>query len=529
MKTMPKTLTTSGLLSLIAIFAALNVNAQTVVNRARIGGYAEDITYITSGALKDQVVMLNGYELYSVALSKKGVLTRVCKLDTPEFDQFPNGLTFVESEGLLVVNNAPHPDKLFFFDQSCNFKGTRNIQYLDNEYRPGHIEGLAYIPQSSPLFPDHLLMVVWDALGAANTRIEVIRRDGVVVSEINRPDWPAQLFSDGGLGDVTFLAPNRLLVSAYHPDNLWIMDFNGNIISGPLVTNTNAMGEGVVRMSDGRLVATNYPQSLLLFDKELNRRPEDDRHDVIGVNTNVPNGIAWDSAANRFLITHDTPLPTGVARVSGLATSLATATSVVDLTPFGSMRQTVYLPQEDLVAVLRFGPTNDRSILLFNKDGTLNSQISLSPASLGQNLGQPLALAYLPGSDEFVIAFNGVPGPDVFLERTRLRVISRSGTLVRTMDLAATGSAGVAGVEYFEDPDGGGGRLLILSAGRVFVTDLDGNSRRPNGALFREFNSRVKLGLITRSDVAAITSGPLAGAFAIVDSSGGEVVIFRLN
>lgn len=530
MKTPSKTLTATGLLSLIAIFASVNASAQEVVTRARTGGYAEDVTYVTSGPLKHHAVMINGYDLYSVELAKKSALTRVCRLDTPEFDQFPNGLTFVASEGLFVVNNAPHPNKLFFFDQSCVFKGTRTIQYLDSNYRPAHIEGLAYIPESSAVFPDHLLMVVWDVPGAAIARIEVIRRDGVVVKEIHRPDWPAQLFSDGGLGDVTFLPPNRLLVSAFNPDSLWIMDFDGNIASGPLPTDGNGMGEGVVRLADGRVIATNYPQSLLLFDTELNRQPADDRHDVIGVNANVPNGIAWDSEASRFLITHDTPLSTGVARVSGLPTSLAAATPVVDLTTFGSLRQTVYLPQENLIAVLRFGPANNRSILTFNTDGTLNGQISLSPAALGQDLGQPLALAYLPDSDEFVVAFNGVSGPDLFLERTRLRVISRAGTLVRTIDLAATGSAGVAGVEYFEDPDEAAGRLLILSAGgRVFVTDLNGNSRRPNGARMREFNSRVKLGLITRSDVAAITSGPLAGAFAIVDSSGGEVVIFRLD
>jgi hypothetical protein len=35
--------------------------------------------------------------------------------------------------------------------------------------------------------------------------------------------------------------------------------------------------------------------------------------------------------------------------------------------------------------------------------------------------------------------------------------------------------------------------------------------------------------LITRNDIAAITSGPLAGAFAVVDSNGGEIVIFRLD
>lgn len=528
MKTLYKNLTAAGLLSLIAVVASVSANAQTVVNRARIGGYAEDITFVTSGPLKNELVMMNGYELHSVKIKKQGPLNRVCKVDHPELDQFVNGFTFVPSEGLFFMNNSPHPDKLFLFDQACGFKGTRAIQYLDSNYRPGHLEGMAYIPDDAPVFPDHLIMVVWDGASPTNVRLEIMRRDGVVVAEITRPDWPAQFTSKGGLGDVMFLAPNRLLVSAFSTESLWIMDFNGNIVSGPLPVSAVGMGEGITQVDHGRIVATDYPQKLLLFDKHLNRQPQNDRNDVIGVNLNVPSGIAWDADANRLLVTHDTTLNVN-GGVAGLSTTLTSAMPVVDLSSFGSTRQTVYLPAEDLIAVLRFGAPNDRAILLFNTNGTLNSQISLSPASLGLNPGQPLALAYLPVTNEFVVAFAGAP-PNQLLERLMLRVISRSGTLVRTIDLTPTGTAGVGAIEYFEDPQGGGGRLLLVAAfGRMIVTDLNGNSRTPNMSLLGEFNSRVKLGLITRADVAAITSGPLAGAFAIVDGSGGEVVIFRLN
>ena len=83
---------------------------------------------------------------------------------------------------------------------------------------------------------------------------------------------------------------------------------------------------------------------------------------------------------------------------------------------------------------------------------------------------------------------------------------------------------------YFDDPGGGGGRFRILgSAGRIFVTDLNGDSRNSNGFLFREFNSRVKLGLLSPTDITAITTGAMAGAFAVVDGASGEVVIFRLD
>lgn len=500
--------------------------AQTVASRARIGGFAEDITYVTSGALKDQIAMMNGYELHAVSIAKKGVLTRICKIENSQIDQFAGGFTFVESEGLFVMNNDPHPNKLFFFDQTCSVKGTRTIQYLDSNYRPGHLEGMAYIPPSSPVFPDHLIMVAWDQ-SLSTGRLIIMKRDGVQVAEITGPDWPGKFFAGSGLGDVTFLAPDRLLVSIYHHDSLWLIDFNGNILSGPLpASGAIGMGEGVVQLSDGSLVATSYPQNLLVFDKKLSRQPQNDRYDTIGLGLTLPNGVAWDSDANRFLVIYDSLFTPGPPRIAGVTTTLDSSTPLIDLSAFPNTRQTVYLPKEDIVATLKFAPAQERAILLLNLNGTVNSQISLSPGSLNQNFGSPRTLAYLPGSDEFVVSFSGIPA----FERQRLRVFSRAGALVRTIDLSATGAVGINGIEYFEDSQGGGGRLLLMSeTGRMFVADLDGNSRNLDGSLLREFNSRVKLGVLTPTDLAAITSGPLAGSFAVLDGNGGEVVIFRLN
>jgi hypothetical protein len=375
-------------------------------------------------------------------------------------------------------------------------------------------------------------MVVYDDLIGGPVRLEVLGRDGVVVSEIYRPDWPAS-FTEGGLGDVTFLAPNRLLVAIYGDNSLWTMDFSGNILSGPLTFPPEAvgLGEGIIQVGDGRVVATSYPQSLIFFDNNLNRLPESDRNDVIGLNLNTPGGVAWNSDTNQLLISHDNPSSNTTPGIASVPTTLDGAAPVVNLGGFQPARQLAYLPDEHLIAVVRQNPRDARAILLFNNDGTLNSQISLSPASLGQNLGQPLTIAYIPSTHEFVVGFNGINGdPGQPAERRRLRVFSRAGTLARTIDLTSTGTGGVAGFDYFDDPRGGGGRLLILgSAGRVFVTDLNGDSRNSQGLLFGEFNIRVKLGLLTRGDITAITTGPLAGAFAVVDPSGGEVVIFRLD
>jgi hypothetical protein len=96
-----------------------------------------------------------------------------------------------------------------------------------------------------------------------------------------------------------------------------------------------------------------------------------------------------------------------------------------------------------------------RAILLFNSDGTLNSQIDLSPAALGQNLGGPLGVTFIPTTNEFAVRFNGVNGdPNQPAERRRLRIFSRAGALVRTVDLTGTGTGGVGGFAYFDDPGG---------------------------------------------------------------------------
>jgi hypothetical protein len=502
--------------------------SQTVVNRSKIGGYAEDIAFVASGALKDKIVMINSYDLYAVPRKKPSdPMQKLFSIRIPEIDQFPTGVTYIESEQLFALNNDPHPDRLYLWDQQGVFRGTRPIQYLNPSYRPAHMEGLTYIPSNSPTFPDHLALVVWDDLAGGPNRIEIMRRDGVVVSEIFRADWPEDFF--GNLGDVAFLAPNRLLVSTY-TNSIWTMDFNGNILSGPITpAGATVLGEGIVQMSNGNVVAANFPQRLLFFDSDLARLPQDDRNDLIGLNLNVANGIAWNSATNQFNVTHDSV--SGGGRLSSVTTTLDTATQVADMSSFPFTRQAAYLSGENLTAVLNITPVNSRAILLFNSNGTLNSQISLSPAALGQNLGGPLSLAYIPTTNEFVVGFNGVNGdPGQPAERRRLRVFSRTGSLVRTIDITATGSHGVSAVEYFEDPNGGGGRLMLLgSAGRVIITDLNGDSRNAQGLGFFEFNIRAKLGLITRNDIAAITTGPLAGAFAVTDANGGEVVIFRLD
>jgi hypothetical protein len=210
-----------------------------------------------------------------------------------------------------------------------------------------------------------------------------------------------------------------------------------------------------------------------------------------------------------------------VGLITSLNASLDAATPFTDLTAAGlpAARRATYLAAEHLLGVVHLnGP---RAIVLFNPDGTINSQVDLSAATIGSNLGGATTVEYLPATNEFAVGFNGNPTPDPAAERRRIRVVSRTGALVRTIDLTCTGTRGIGGFAYFEE-DGLGRLLVLASAGRVLVTDLNGN-------LLREFNLRVRLGMLGAADLSAITTGPQAGAFAAVDSTGSELVVFRLD
>ena len=84
------------------LFTAPAFHAQTVVGRAKIGGYSEDIAFVTSGALKDNIVMLDGFAAYAAPASKKNKvkepLVRLFDLKFPEFNVFPNGIAYVTED-----------------------------------------------------------------------------------------------------------------------------------------------------------------------------------------------------------------------------------------------------------------------------------------------------------------------------------------------------------------------------------------------------------------------------------------------
>jgi hypothetical protein len=501
-------------LTLLTAFAAILLleaggRAQTVLQRARIGGYAEDIEFVSRGTYADHVVMVNGKEVLGIA-NEGGPNQPLRKLFDLKATAITHstGIAYIESEKLFVVNDPTQRNKLFVVDDFGRPQGTRTIQYL-NGYSPAHLEGLAYIPAGSANFPDHLLMVAWDTFNADANRIEVIRRDGVVVAEIQPPFVG---YEGIGMGDVAYLSPNRLLVTFYN-EEIWTIDFAGNIVSGPISLTGSGGFEGIVRVRD-RVVVAGFPQPLYFFDRDLNRLPGRDRNDVVGLNLNTPHGVAWNSDTGRFLVNAQVALNERV--ISDISPALDAAQQVADLSADGFPRPRAmsYLPAEHLIAVAHANVP--RAILLYRNDGTLDSQINVA----GLGLGNLFGLAYIPTTNQFAAVFNNPADPQ---ENRRLRILSRTGALERTIDLACTGARGVSAVEFYNPAHPSGGQFLVVaSSNRVLRTDFDGN-------LLGELNSRTHLGVLTPADITAITTGPQAGAFAMTDSSGGELVVFRLD
>jgi hypothetical protein len=176
-----------------------------------------------------------------------------------------------------------------------------------------------------------------------------------------------------------------------------------------------------------------------------------------------------------------------------------------------------YLPAEGLAAVLlrRTAASSPGQIVLLDDAGEEKSRIEVPPANGSQS---PRQLAYLPQTDQFAIVYLGASRDQ------KIVVVSRRGELIREIDLAPAGIAQIDALTAFVTGD----RMLVLGSsgldgGRAIVIDSAGTA-------LQEFNYQNDLDMLAAHDLATITSGPHAGAFAAVDAFPGfEVVVFRLN
>jgi hypothetical protein len=470
-------------ISVLVLLVTVVSSAQTVVQRVRIGHSVEDIDVAGK-----QVVVLDGYEVFA---AEKNGFVRVLDVRDAGATSHVNGFTWIDSEKLYAFMQ-PLFGTMLLADSQGNPRGTRAITYLGG-FIPSSTEGITWLPKGTP-FPDHLVLVAYDNLN--QPRLEIMTRAGTVIQEIVFPPPLDGLF----VGSVDVFDATHLLVQVL-PNQLYVVDYAGSVVSGPVNVLEAGNAEGVVRTPYGFAVADYFSGKLFALDAALQRRPQDDLQNVFGVKLR-PEGIAWNPDTSRYILTAHSG--DGFTR-PGFSVPYSLDDAIVQFYPLAHNRPRhrgiAYMPDEHRTVVAhRNAP---KALLLYNEVGTLVEEIDVS-ATAGASLLNHVA--YVPSTQEFYLRL---------VESTqRLRVVSRTGTFVRDVDLSGTGAPGFGTMVH------AGGNLIIYTGVSLIRTDLD-------GVLLATYPV-APLRAPQLSGITAITTGPHAGKFAACDSSGAEVIVFSL-
>jgi hypothetical protein len=521
-----------GVLAMIAMIAGQDLHMArtaaaekgpvTVLERERLGGYIEETTFIPAGPFANHIAMSNGYEVLAVPINAGSdrAIKKLFNSAALDYAVPPKGMAYIESERAFAFVEGGSPTTLFVADRHGNPLPPRTINYLPGPLDFLHNEALLYLPPSSPIYPDHLLMIANrfpPVEPFIESTIEVLRRDGQVVARIIPPSPLRENYLTG----LALKGTNQLLIGLN--DQLWTIDFDGQLVSGP-VTVPGPFVEGLEQLPDGRIVMSAAAR-LYFFDQNLNRLPQDDRNAGIGLGLLTVTGIGWNSDTDRLLLQanlEETGNYFEEPFMMAIPTSLDSAEQLFEFDPANTFRRfyNEYLPDEDLIAtsLLRAGPTLPAAIALYDLHGQEVEQINLTAFG-----GSPLALSYIPQTNQFAVVFRGAARDQ------KIVILSRTGAFVREIDLAAQGINQISTLTAFNPQHPSGGQFLIFGsrsgdANRAIVTDFQGQ-------LLSEFNYREAFGLLSVADAATITSGPLSGAFSVLNGSNDnwEVVIFKLN
>jgi hypothetical protein len=485
--------------------------AQTILTRARLSNDAEDAEYIRSGRYAGQIAVVDGFDVYGFPASGHGHggIHKLFSVKNVPLTGGPRGIAYVESERRFVFTDLNTPGALFFTDEDGNFIESRALT-LPEGFNPDGAEAVTYIPAGSRFYPDHLLVVEEGPPFDTIQHIEVVRRDGMVVAEI----VPDQIIQDFFLSGISYLAPDRLLLSTGF-GFIFETDLAGHVLVGPVpVTPFSDSCEGVGSTPDGRIFALTYGVgSLCFFDKDLNRLPASDQPHQIGIGLTRPAGPTWNSDTGEFVF-NDIG---GGLLLTGVPATLDSKHVLADLTAdgydFSHLRPGLtYLPDEHRIGVAARNPAD---LFLYGNGGTLEDTVGL--AGLGPR--NPVLVQYIPGAQQFAIFAGGAENLGT------VRILDRTGAFVRSIDLTPYGVS-VFCFAYFAPDDPSGGRLLVISAttNQALVVDLNGN-------LLSSFDYRTAFDLPTgyiAFGLTHITSGPYAGAFALGDNDASEIIIFSI-
>lgn len=493
-----------AVLGLLLVLTTSITFAQTVTQRVRVGHSIEDLDHIG-----DHLVVIDGYEIFAAPPLKSASAAAPWRTDRARrpsderrgfrklmdirdagVSAHVNAFTWIESEQLFAFIQTTDRTRMILSGIDGSPKGTRPITYPPGFFPTG-TEGITWLPEGTP-FADHIALVAFDDQEAS--RIEIMTRAGKVVNEIILP----APFDTNLIGSVEALGADRLVVVVLSiPTELYVIDYTGAVVSGPIKVFEASGCEGVARAGDGFVIADYSSGRFFALDDTLERRPECDLHNDFGVKLD-PDGIAWDSNLDRYIMTS---FDQGAR--AGFTVPVSLDDAMVAFHPaahgLAFSRHVAYMPDErKTVLAHRQNPT---AILVYSERGELLEQIDIS--SLGSSLN---SLVYEPTAKEFYLRFSETA--------LRLRVVSRNGTPLRDVDLSGTAATGFGPMTLVD------GNLLILTNLGLVRTDLNG--------LPLATYSTGPLRVPRLAGLTAITTGPDAGKFAACDSSGGEVIVFTL-
>lgn len=232
-----------------------------VLRRARLGNNTEAGTFVSSGPLKNSVVLVDGYDLLRIRVepperrdedqTDDQQTRRILDLRKLPISLGPRGITYVPTEQVFALWEPLQPATLFLLDNRGQPLGaTRTITYPAG-FVPAHVEGLAYVPPGAPRFADRLVGIVYDA--TFTPRLAVMTRSGQVEAEI----FPQAPLADAFLTGIAFRAPDRLLLGVDGSTDIWTIDFAGLVIGNPADGAPSRDFEAIAQASD---VGRRIPQ-----------------------------------------------------------------------------------------------------------------------------------------------------------------------------------------------------------------------------------------------------------------------------
>ena len=504
--------------ALLAVTVPALADEVQIVERMTLGAYIEESAFVTSGPYAGQLALMTGNSVYGLDANRNlNLLFDIRRLGSVIT---PKGMAWIAPEGVFAYITGNEPETIHISDTQGNALAPRRLDFknaAETRQFP-HQEGLTYLSANSSWNPDRLLLVMNlfpDKPPFIESSIRVHHRDGRLAQVIELPTALSTRYLTG----VTLTSTGQIVLGV--DNELWKVSVTGQILQGPIIASpAGTFVEGLEQLPDGRIAYT-AAATVYHADQNLSLLPQDAFDAGLGLHLIGTFGLAWNSDTNSYLMTSNVEETGDYFRATGLYSVPHNLNVREHLFPIGPTLPTRritridYIPGEQLV--LGRGP-GSMQMSLFNLAGQVVETIDLSA------IGFPYAMRYFPHLGQFGVVF---VDPATGRPRSSIHFFSRTGAHVRELNLSAS-AAQIFSLAFFDPDHPSGGQLIMIVAQagtlaqQVLVTDL-------NGTVLRQLDPLPDLGILAPFQVAAITSGPDRGAFAILDPSQYELTVFRLE